>query len=620
MGDTSPFVDTVKNITKASATTSTETTKTSLSNNNTNTKQNRRSKRNNSNNDKTSTTIASSNKLKNHYKKTKKKTIKEEILSSNAFFQVINRIVRGVMIGFTWYYCVIILLDGSTLYYCKEYRSSSNAATASTCPNVVDENILLVNDNNRKKWWNKLINRKSKDSSSFIVEDKETQTTSQNDINNNDDDDLWKENLCTNSLQLLEQMRYKVRFLRFVRTSNNHHSNSNNIAESATSCPQQRRPAITSSSSLHLNKEKKKEILLKRLVNALFTKSKRKKQSKSSIESSQSDDNHEMMMITAEQHELIKKLSLQIPQYINNKGSNDDNNEMQESFETRVEKVHWGGSNSNNHNGQWWTTSPSSNDNIKGYSLLYSYLKIMEWPQDLITNFPFKPCKRDNNCPASHAIYHTLLFREAYQPWLVTPSMTQENKLGFIYNHGYNPQDKAIFVWYTPGLQKPNHHESYIRCIVHAFETAIYQGLTKFDGAHGKYHVILDCTNFSLSLFPNFHDVKRLVTIFQDHFPNALGKIIVVNANTPTTMFYNLLWPLLTDCVRKKFLILQNKDKSKRLKELKELMGDSDAFIPTHLGGKDDFVFDVDNYYNDNGVFGTDDMAIEYLTRMPYHA
>jgi len=49
-------------------------------------------------------------------------------------------------------------------------------------------------------------------------------------------------------------------------------------------------------------------------------------------------------------------------------------------------------------------------------------------------------------------------------------------------------------------------------------------------------------------------------------------------------------------------------------------MGGTDEFIPTHLGGSDDFVFDVDKYYNDNGVFGTDDMAIEYLTRMSYHA
>lgn len=478
-------------------------------------------------------------------KSRKKKTIKDEILSSFLVLKIIRRIARGILIAFTWYYCVIVLLDGGTLYYCKEYRSVTTE-NVNACP----ENVVT---HENKRW--SLFKRK-KEYEPIAIEEPLAK------------DELWKENMCTNSIELLQRMRQKVRFLRYVKS---------NVAESASiTCPQ------------HVpSKKPPKKGLFQRFIKAFKKKPKTNKQ--------QSNE------ITGEQDELIKTLSSQIPEYINDKN--------EEPFHSRIDKVHWGGSN----NVQWW----SNND--QGYALLYAYLKIMEWPQDLMTIFPFKPCKHDQ-CPAAFAIYHTLLFREAYQPWLVTQSMIAENKLGYIYHHGYNPKDKSTFVWYTPGLHKPQHHESYIRCIVHAFESAIHNGLTHSNHIQGgKYHVILDCSNFSLSLFPNFHDVKRLVTIFQDHFPNKLGKIIVVNANTATTLFYNLLWPLLTDCVRQKFIILQNKNKDKRLKEMIDLMGGGE-FIPKHLGGPDDFVFDAHEFYANNGLQGTDEMALQYLTRMPYHA
>ena len=448
-----------------------------------------------------------------------------------------------------------MLLDGGTLYYCREYRS--NVKNTDVCPNVVNVNVNVNVDESVtkiKKKWN-------------IFKRKEQQPLPKYEVET-ENEDLWKENMCKNSIQLSQQMRNKVRFMRL-----------SNVAESATiTCPQH---------IINTPKQKKKG-LFRLFAKTLFKKKPSKMKSTSSEE------------ITAEQDALIKRLSSQVPQYVNDK--------KEESFHTRIEKVHWGGSK----NTQWW--------NNDGYGVLYAYLKIMAWPQDLMTIFPFKPCKH-SQCPAEFAIYHTLLFREAYQPWLVTPSMIKENKLGYIYIHGYNPKDKSSFVWYTPGLQKPDHHESYIRCIVHTFESAIHQGLTYDNTIHGgKYHVILDSTNFSLSLFPNFHDVKRLITIFQDHFPNKLGKIIVVNANTATTLFYNLLYPLLTDCVRKKFIILQNKDKEKRLKEMMQFMGDSDEFIPKRLGGRDDFVFDAEEYYANGGVHGSDEMGMEYLTRMPYHA
>lgn len=599
-------------------------------------KQNRRNKRNATT---TPFTIALEKQLQHQHKYNKnlnsKSIIGHSLFSSHGILRVLNRCVRCLLIVFCWYYFILVSFDGGTLLYCKEYRSrnkglrvcpNSNLVAENNSPVFVLDSSATIDHKKGRKWWNFRRKRpKTNKNRSLPSQQKEEQQSTKDDENEN-----WKENMCHNAVELVGQMRYKIRFLRYF--SNKLARINHNVAESATivsSCPQPQEKSTAPRSSLSDKKRKKKKGVVKRFIRSLVArgrdkkakKEKKKKRGLSNIDTNTNTGNdYGSISITMKQEELIRKLSLQVPQYIKEQSNQTHSPTQPINFETRIGKVHWGGSitSSNrkevNH-GEWWSTSTP----ISGYSILYSYLKIMDWPDDLITKYPFKPCKSSpTHCPASFAIYHTIQFRESYKPWLVTPSMKTENAAGYIYHHGYHAIDKSTLVWYTPGLHKPIQNEAYIRCIVHTFESAIYSGLqTQPFNQGGKYHVVLDCTNFSLSLVPNFHQIKRLVVIFQDHFPDRLGKIIVVNANTPTTLFYNLLWPLLTDAVRKKFLIL--KSDSKRYDTLKELMG-GEEFIPTTLGGRDDFKFDLERYYDVNGVHGTDDMALEYLTSMPYHA
>lgn len=331
-----------------------------------------------------------------------------------------------------------------------------------------------------------------------------------------------------------------------------------------------------------------------------------------------------------QKEELIKQLSLHVPNYVNEQSSSTID---ALPFEERVEKVKWGGDSSSNKN-EWWSLSSS----IAGYSLLKSYLEIMKYSPNLISSFPYKPCSKKPYCHSSFALYHTLNFRETYKPWLVTPSMKDENKLGFIYHYGYHGIDQeSSLIWYTPSIHKPTNDEVYIRCIIHTIESAIYKSITKQSQSEnnapaGKYYVIINCKSFILSQFPNFDNVKRIVTILQDHYPNTLQKVILINSNAHTTQFDNLIWDSITNDVHKKVIKIRND--GKRYVTLKELLGfdsssvaDSGSVIPKSFLDvsstsvvDNEYVFDAETYYKENGVSGSEEMALEYLSKMPYHA
>merc|ERR1711862_691479 len=59
-----------------------------------------------------------------------------------------------------------------------------------------------------------------------------------------EENEKWEENMCINALELLEQMRYKIGFLRFNKSSSqssktNHNSNVAESASTTSTCPQQ---------------------------------------------------------------------------------------------------------------------------------------------------------------------------------------------------------------------------------------------------------------------------------------------------------------------------------------------------------------------------------------------
>jgi hypothetical protein len=104
--------------------------------------------------------------------------------------------------------------------------------------------------------------------------------------------------------------------------------------------------------------------------------------------------------------------------------------------------------------------------------------------------------------------------------------------------------------------------------------------------------------------------------MLQDHYPNRLGAVLLVNLSRTAELIINVIKPLLTKEVRDKLYILPH-DPKKLLAALEVIV--DKQFILTWLGGKDDFVVNVDTYYPES-MHISEEQGKEFLTAMPYHA
>lgn len=289
-------------------------------------------------------------------------------------------------------------------------------------------------------------------------------------------------------------------------------------------------------------------------------------------------------------------------------------NETTHTLDHRLDSVAWGGSSHT----KWW-------QGHDGGPLLASYLRIMGWPQDLLTNFPMKLCGNEK-CHASFALQHTLQWRESFKPWLMCPGAMEENKNGFVYfrGHAKSLNDKKTnhghgMVW----LRAAAHGDSspdpiwYFRALLNALDMAVSDSLHRSHQKVGKFNVVIDAAGASFQMLPKLGDAKKGIVMLQDHYPNRLGIIVLANFSRVSEFLLTMIKPLITKEVRDKILILP-KDPIKRQAILETII--EKEYIPDYLGGTDTYRFDVKEYYADTKLHCTDAQAKEYLTTMPYHA
>ena len=302
-------------------------------------------------------------------------------------------------------------------------------------------------------------------------------------------------------------------------------------------------------------------------------------------------------------------------------------------FEKRMEGVRWGGPSTSTKTASFsWYFPPASSKSWgvdkeeSGTRSMTALLKIVKWPSNLISNFPFNLCK--DNCPVEVALTHTVEFREKFQPWKMTDAAYRENQLGWMYVRGYSPtryhenasKGGYSLLWYRPGKKKIDAYEPYIRVVINSLDRCVADSLSRSDGYVGKCNVILDCDGFGMMMIPPMKFVKKILPMMQDHFPDRMGVLILVNLAGAAQIFMGIVTPFLPDAVKKKIHVLPNDEEAKE-KMLKELV--DEQFVPTWLGGKDGYLFNAAEYYK-GGAFETeffsDEEGIEYARTMPYHA
>jgi hypothetical protein len=321
-----------------------------------------------------------------------------------------------------------------------------------------------------------------------------------------------------------------------------------------------------------------------------------KKKGKSSI--SQYPNAYSSLELTLSKNEgaLLKELSRRVRDAV-------------PDLERRAGIVPWGGPGGSS----WWRGD--------GTHLLHAYLKIMKWPQDLTTNFPFGLCS-STGCNAEVGVGHTLEWREKYKPWCISPSAIRENAQGFVYARGYSPSltDNGAghsLVWLRLSARRANDPVQWVRAIVNSLERAVADSLHRTGGKVGRFNCIVDGQGFTLGMLMGMGAVKRLIVMLQDHFPDRLGVLLMANFSKPAQMFLGLIKPLITKDVRDKLHVLPDDP------EAREVVLDAlveKQFRPDFLGGDDQWKFNTDEYYSSRKHQCTDADSTEFLITMPYHS
>eukprot|EP00562_Extubocellulus_spinifer_P012650 CAMPEP_0178538918 /NCGR_PEP_ID=MMETSP0697-20121206/231_1 /TAXON_ID=265572 /ORGANISM="Extubocellulus spinifer, Strain CCMP396" /LENGTH=663 /DNA_ID=CAMNT_0020171183 /DNA_START=130 /DNA_END=2121 /DNA_ORIENTATION=- len=317
----------------------------------------------------------------------------------------------------------------------------------------------------------------------------------------------------------------------------------------------------------------------------------------------------------------------------NNNGNNNNSTSSSHisSVEERLAAVGWGGPLSAGGR-PWWLPSPSSSsssqvDEQDGERLAAAYLKIMGWPttEEYTTTFPFGKCAKADpvGCDLDFAFVHTLEWREKFRPWCMTPSAVKESEDGFFYVRGYSPPpvDSThtddvghTLVFYRPGLHRYDDTEAYLRLLMHTLDAAVADSLSRSNNKIGKFNIILDCNGFGISMIPGLSHVKRLFAMMQDHFPDRLGVLMIVNLSGPGQLFLKMIKSVISEAVKRKIHIIPDNDNGR---DMLEALVD-EAYIPTWLGGTDDYAPDAKVVYADR--LCSEEEGREYYLTMPYHA
>jgi hypothetical protein len=168
-------------------------------------------------------------------------------------------------------------------------------------------------------------------------------------------------------------------------------------------------------------------------------------------------------------------------------------------------------------------------------------------------------------------------------------------------------------IWIRPGPVLDS--AAYFRCILHAVDRAVALSLQQSSGRVGKFNVMVDGRNYEWSCVPSLKYIKQAVIMLQDHFPDRLGMVFLVNISTAGEILWRLVKPLLTKEVRHKVKILSS-DPDKRMAELETLS--EKEYIPDWLGGVDTYRFDAASYYP-KSMQWSDEQGLEFMKSMPYH-
>lgn len=207
---------------------------------------------------------------------------------------------------------------------------------------------------------------------------------------------------------------------------------------------------------------------------------------------------------------------------------------------------------------------------------LYRYLKARDWKFDA----------------ARDMIVETMKWRADFKPDEITTDMIASSiRIGGMYHHGYDKFRRPMV--YLKVADKPDPHTRLEKLQFMIF--TLEQTIKRMEKERGVEKMVwcVNCKNYNFKYNGEAGFARELLSTLQNHYPERLGVLILVDAPFLFRAFWKVISPFVDAKTLKKVVFVSGSDKDKR-KVLEEYIDLKD--LPAVYAGDSDFVFDADEY------------------------
>ncbi|PVU84771.1 hypothetical protein BB559_007423 [Furculomyces boomerangus] len=177
------------------------------------------------------------------------------------------------------------------------------------------------------------------------------------------------------------------------------------------------------------------------------------------------------------------------------------------------------------------------------------------WLNDESNILRYVRARKNNLEEAKKAIIKTLIWRIEYRPHAITPSDVEHESLtGKTYLNGFDLNGRPV-LFLKPHLENTKDPKSQIKSIVFYIEKAIKsmpKGVTKIT-------ILIDTTKMTFNTLVSPKTSIQFLDILQSHYPERLGKGLIVNPPGIFVFSYKVVSPFIDPVTKKKIMFVDLK-------------------------------------------------------------
>ncbi|KAI8620307.1 CRAL-TRIO domain-containing protein [Chytriomyces sp. MP71] len=207
-----------------------------------------------------------------------------------------------------------------------------------------------------------------------------------------------------------------------------------------------------------------------------------------------------------------------------------------------------------------------------------------DWALDLVCLVRYLKASKFDVIKATGMICKTLNWRRAFKPSEITPEDVEAEAVdGKAFFSGYDLEGRPVL--HIGSNQVSSDADRYLRFIVFLLES----GTRMMPKGQCQLTLVLDCENVGLFSLNSPVIYMQALEILSSHYPEALGRVFVVNSNWILLNLFRIVSPLMDPVTLEKVRFIETKGATRTKLGLEEWIAPSQ--LPVCFGGNHQFEY-----------------------------